>query len=513
MELARRLGLALVLFIPVLVLAPPDAAQAAEEGAYVRSDTKKEPYTGKPTPWSRTTIENFSAGNAEILKWDQLNSQGKPVQLIRTTHTWSTPPKLVVPQREYSSELTLRLNVLKTENPLGVLTHTSMRIDAAVFSTKRDVTVNWKPGTGASPHGRTFKHVAKWKAGAGHKQFHIQFRAQHGASGVATWTYIYTWNPKAKVPATPPTSMPPETQPPARGGTDISGVWVHGPGGETWTFTPQGDGRYKAVEKGFANATGTATVRGNVIHIEYTIRGGTGTYDITLEPSGTRGEGVSTNSLGQKDRRTFTKQPGKTDATHRPPEPGGMTLRTESRSVASGGTVTVPVWLEEAAAVANANFALTYDPSVVRAERVVKGGFVANSMLFEANPKDAGTVRIGFAGSKDLGGSGPVAHVVFRAVGQPGTKTALQLGVTTLASAAGSRPAVRTVDGSIAVLTEDGQHPGDANGNGVLDAGDALEALKMSVKLIPEKKHCDLDKDGAVTSTDARLILQKVVGK
>ena len=63
------------------------------------------------------------------------------------------------------------------------------------------------------------------------------------------------------------------------------------------------------------------------------------------------------------------------------------------------------------------------------------------------------------------------------------------------------------------IVTAKGQVPGDANGNGVLDAGDALDALKMSVGLIPLKMVCDVDSDGQVTSTDARLILQKVVGK
>jgi len=58
-----------------------------------------------------------------------------------------------------------------------------------------------------------------------------------------------------------------------------------------------------------------------------------------------------------------------------------------------------------------------------------------------------------------------------------------------------------------------GSLPGDSNGNGILDAADAMEALKMSVRLIPVKPAADIDQDGQVTSTDARLILQKVVGK
>ena len=55
--------------------------------------------------------------------------------------------------------------------------------------------------------------------------------------------------------------------------------------------------------------------------------------------------------------------------------------------------------------------------------------------------------------------------------------------------------------------------PGDLNGKGVHDAADALEALKMSIGLIPPKSMYDTDGDVEVSSTDARQILQKVVEK
>ena len=52
--------------------------------------------------------------------------------------------------------------------------------------------------------------------------------------------------------------------------------------------------------------------------------------------------------------------------------------------------------------------------------------------------------------------------------------------------------------------------PGDADGDGVLTVADALEALKMSVGLIPEDLVLDMDGDGSVTSSDARRILQSI---
>ena len=68
-----------------------------------------------------------------------------------------------------------------------------------------------------------------------------------------------------------------------------------------------------------------------------------------------------------------------------------------------------------------------------------KTGGTPNGTL-GANPRDAGIVRIGFAGSSDLGGTSPVAQVTFKAVGQPGQRTPLRLEVTTISGAAGGRP-------------------------------------------------------------------------
>lgn len=59
--------------------------------------------------------------------------------------------------------------------------------------------------------------------------------------------------------------------------------------------------------------------------------------------------------------------------------------------------------------------------------------------------------------------------------------------------------------------------PGDVDGDGKVTTTDARIALQASVGKVTldEKayKAADIDKDGAVTSTDARLILQKAVGK
>ena len=53
---------------------------------------------------------------------------------------------------------------------------------------------------------------------------------------------------------------------------------------------------------------------------------------------------------------------------------------------------------------------------------------------------------------------------------------------------------------------------GDCNKDGSLSAVDALCALMMSTGKIEESENVDVDDSGAVTSLDARIILQSVVG-
>jgi hypothetical protein len=54
---------------------------------------------------------------------------------------------------------------------------------------------------------------------------------------------------------------------------------------------------------------------------------------------------------------------------------------------------------------------------------------------------------------------------------------------------------------------------GDHNGDGRVTELDALAALKMSVKELPEDLNLDMDGNGKVTAADARLILKQALGK
>jgi hypothetical protein len=192
------------------------------------------------------------------------------------------------------------------------------------------------------------------------------------------------------------------------------------------------------------------------------------------------------------------------------PYPPRMTLLAEHRLVRQGDTVLLPVWLLNAADVANINYTVAYQPAVaVSAGDPVRGNLLAEA-LFSANPKESGLVRLGFARSRGLAGSGTVAYVPFRAVGPPGSVTPLVLQVSVVNNPAGAALPIDLVHGSITILDKDGGLPGDCDGDGALTALDAQCALDMSVNLIPPRSNLDMDRDGQVTSRDATLILQRI---
>ena len=199
-------------------------------------------------------------------------------------------------------------------------------------------------------------------------------------------------------------------------------------------------------------------------------------------------------------------------ATGYPPNtnPGTpMTLLAENRKVLAGDNVLVPVWLVNGADVANINFTVGYDGNVAKPEGDPGKGNLLGEALFSANPKEAGLIRLGFAQSKGLSGTGTVAYLPFRAVGKPGDRTPLHLEVQIINNPGGTALTIAKIDGSITIVGPDGLVPGDCDGDGELTAADAKCALDMSVKLIPEKANMDMDGDGQVTSRDATIILQR----
>jgi hypothetical protein len=189
---------------------------------------------------------------------------------------------------------------------------------------------------------------------------------------------------------------------------------------------------------------------------------------------------------------------------------GGLTF--ESRSKSTGGTVQIPLTLEGIQEkIGNMDLTLRYDPSVLEATDVIKGGLTAGS-ISDHNILSDGTVKVSLADSKGFSGDGSIAYVKFNVVGTEGTSSPLT--IETLAANSASDYLVMdipAIDGVFRVISvEDGR--GDSDGNSELTALDALYALRMAVEKIPEDLAMDVNNDGSVTSLDARKILKIAVG-
>ena len=195
----------------------------------------------------------------------------------------------------------------------------------------------------------------------------------------------------------------------------------------------------------------------------------------------------------------------------------GAALVAESRTANPNSTVQVPIRLDKASSIGSMNFVLTYNAQVLKVNKVDSGSLLSGA-LFTPNFKTPPQVRFGLATSGGISGSGTVAYIEFQVIGAAGSSSPLTLSEVDATDTSGKSVTVTTQNGTVTVAsgTADGaggKVKGDYNGDGKVTELDALAALKMSVKLLPEDLILDMDGNGKVTAEDARLILKKALGK
>ncbi|OFV68385.1 MAG: Cellulosome anchoring protein, cohesin region domain protein [Candidatus Syntrophoarchaeum caldarius] len=193
-----------------------------------------------------------------------------------------------------------------------------------------------------------------------------------------------------------------------------------------------------------------------------------------------------------------------------PPEFSGLIF--ESRSKSSGSTVQIPLTLKGVTdKIGNMDITLSYDPSVLEATEVIKGGLTTTS-LFEYNLIDWGTIKISLADKAGFSGDGSIAYVKFNVIGYEGSVSPLEI-VSLSANRAADLAAmdIPTQDGLFTVLSVE-ECRGDCNGDGKITAADALCALQMAVGKRAEDLVMDVSEDGKVSSIDARKILRVAAG-
>ena len=225
---------------------------------------------------------------------------------------WNGPPKILRPGQEFSLPITVQITVNSHEEKPGMglggfavaWIGPSQSGGNTAFWEGDDYQLNWVT------NGSKIKtrHVKKFSAGIsqldgkqkmlpprstdpldkeGRPLIPIVIELSSGGGEKQTFKYIYAWH-KGTPPVSPPDKVvPTEPVPETSESVDIKGVWQHGENGETWTFVPVANGRYKATESGFVNASGFATMKGNEVSFDYTTKTGKkGTYKIVIAKDG-----------------------------------------------------------------------------------------------------------------------------------------------------------------------------------------------------------------------------------
>jgi hypothetical protein len=145
----------------------------------------------------------------------------------------------------------------------------------------------------------------------------------------------------------------------------------------------------------------------------------------------------------------------------------------------------------------------SFDASDLKLINVTKGS-LNEKALFEWNEVSAGKLKIAFASSEGVTGSGSIAVMKFEVIGNTGDTSTLTGTVTTASKTDGTEISVSVNPGEFTVGTSPVK--GDCDGDGELTERDALAAIPMSVVKLAVDMCYDYNKDG-------REMLNAIVGK
>ena len=229
-----------------------------------------------------------------------------------------------------------------------------------------------------------------------------------------------------------------------------------------------------------------------------------GTYHLTLREQGEVPDATPTSTLEPTPPpATPTPAPTPSTAPVPTPPPEGPALFAESRTAQAGGTVLVPVMLQETRGLSSLGFTLIYDPSVVELVNVSKGARLRPA-TFSYNGDVPGAIRMGFASTTGLSGGGSAVIVEFRVIGETDANTLFTLSEVLANDSDGNRLPLGIGSG---LFTVGKPETGDGNGDSQITALDALIALKMVRGMVDVDLVMDLNGDGMVTTEDVRQIL------
>ena len=168
-----------------------------------------------------------------------------------------------------------------------------------------------------------------------------------------------------------------------------------------------------------------------------------------------------------------------------------------------GSTVRVPVKLHEASGITSLGFTLNYDSDALRVVSVERGSrLTEDSFSYDADT--LGEIRFGFAATRGSGSGGTAVVVQFQVVGSSGSVSPITLSNALVSHNSQGPLSMELVGADFKVGP---RIRGDADGDSVITALDALQALRMASDLMKIDLALDVDNDGKITIDDARIIL------
>ena len=159
--------------------------------------------------------------------------------------------------------------------------------------------------------------------------------------------------------------------------------------------------------------------------------------------------------------------------------------------------------LSQASGITSLGFTLNYDPNALRVFSVERGSRLTEDS-FSYDTDLPGKVRFGFAVTQGSVSSGTAAVVSFQVVGAEGSVSPITLSDALVNHRAEDPLTVELVGADFRVGSK---ILGDADGDSLVTALDALLALKMAAGGTRIDLSLDVNNDGKITIDDARIIL------
>lgn len=180
-----------------------------------------------------------------------------------------------------------------------------------------------------------------------------------------------------------------------------------------------------------------------------------------------------------------------------------------------GDTINVTLYADPISGISGGDVAISFDPNVLAVANVETTDFTKH-FLVAANLDTPGVARISLAGAQaaagDLGGLITLRMTVIPSLPDSVVSRPLKLQVASFYDQNGQLLHTTKRDGEFVI----GRPGGDVNGDGLINAADAILTLRISAGLLQptpaQAAEADVDGNGHIESFDASCILLRAVG-